>query len=125
MVTVRFITHQMQTVNQMYALRFLRGFAEASANPCIHFMLGSFYKKSELGRRSAFFIISGVISQAISSFIMNGLNSSLNGRLGLPAYKWLFVIYFVIGIPIAIRAFLLYLSLLIKKQRLFIWIKQA
>lgn len=94
-----------KTVNQMYALRFLCGFAEASANPCIHFMLGSFYKKSELGRRSAFFIISGVISQAISSFIMNGLNSSLNGRLGLPAYKWLFVIDFVIGIPIVIWGF--------------------
>lgn len=89
-----------KTVEQMYGLRFLCGFAEASANPCIHFLLGSIYKKSELGRRSAFFIISGVISQAISSFIMNGLNSSLDGKQGLPAYKWLFIIDFLIGIPI-------------------------
>lgn len=93
------------TVEQMYGLRFLCGFAEASANPCIHFLLGSFYKKSELGRRSAFFIISGVISQAISSFIMNGLNSSLDGKQGLPAYKWLFIIDFLIGMPIVAWGF--------------------
>lgn len=91
-----------KTVEQMYGLRFLCGFAEASANPCIHFLLGSFYKKSELGRRSAFFIISGVISQAISSFIMNGLNSSLDGKQGLPAYKWLFIIDFFIAVPIVV-----------------------
>lgn len=89
-------------VEQMYALRFFCGFAESSANPCIHFLLGSFYKKSELGRRSAFFIISGVISQAISSFIMNGLNKSLDGKNGLPAWRWLFIIDFLIGIPIVI-----------------------
>ncbi|ODV82615.1 hypothetical protein CANARDRAFT_204857 [[Candida] arabinofermentans NRRL YB-2248] len=90
------------TVEQMYALRFCCGFMEASANPCIHFILGSFYRKSELGRRSAFFVISGVVSQAISGFIMNGLNSSLDGRNGLPSYKWLFIIDFVIGIPIVL-----------------------
>ncbi|SCW03845.1 LAFE_0H00276g1_1 [Lachancea fermentati] len=89
-------------IEQMYALRFLCGFAESSANPCIHFLLGSFYKSSELGRRSAFFIISGVISQAISSFIMNGLDHSLDGKQGLPAWKWLFIIDFVIGMPIVV-----------------------
>lgn len=87
-------------VEQIYALRFLMGFFESSANPATHFLIGAWYKKSEILRRSAFFVISGVIGQAISGFIQGGLYQHMNGVRGLSAWRWLFIFDAILGIPV-------------------------
>lgn len=40
----------MRNTNQLYAFRFLVGFFESSWFPCMLFIMGSWYTKTELGR---------------------------------------------------------------------------
>lgn len=89
-------------VEQVYALRFLMGLFEASAFPCTMFVIGAFYKKSELMRRSGFFVISGIIGQATSGFIQGGLYQNMDGVKGLSAWRWLFIFDAILGCPVII-----------------------
>lgn len=89
-------------VEPIYALRFLMGLFESSANPSVHFLIGHWYKKSEILRRSAYFVISGVIGQAISGFIQGGLYQNMDGVRGIAAWRWLFIFDAILGLPVII-----------------------
>lgn len=99
-------TFKAKTMNHVCVLRFFVGLFESSANPCTHYLLGCIYRKGELMRRSGFFVISGVIGQATSSYIQSGLYSDMNGVSGLRAWQWLFIFDFIIGIPVVIWGFI-------------------
>ncbi|KAK8187395.1 major facilitator superfamily domain-containing protein [Phyllosticta capitalensis] len=64
--------------------------------------IGSWYRASELGRRSAFFVISGVLGQMFSGYLQSGLYTGMNGVGGLSAWRWLFIFDFVLAVPVAI-----------------------
>ncbi|KAJ5226062.1 pantothenate transporter [Penicillium chermesinum] len=66
------------------------------------FILGSWYKKSELGMRTAVFCIFGHIGTMAGGWIQAGLLHTLQGRGGLPAWKWIFIIVSVMTIPVAL-----------------------
>ncbi|KAG7747975.1 hypothetical protein KL912_002652 [Ogataea haglerorum] len=90
----------------IYALRFLIGLFESSCNPGTHYMIGCWYKKREIMRRSNFFVLAGIIGQATSSYIQSGLQSSMNGKRGLAAWQWMFIIDALIGAPVIIYGYL-------------------
>lgn len=93
------------TAEQFYALRFCIGLFESAANPGIHYVLGCWYKKSELARRSSLFVMSGVLGQMFSGYLQSALYSGMQGKGGLAAWRWLFIFDFMLAIPIAIYGF--------------------
>ncbi|OBZ66170.1 Pantothenate transporter liz1 [Grifola frondosa] len=74
----------------LVAVRFLVGLAESTFYPAIQYVIGSWYKGDELGKRACIF---------------HGAYNGLNGVHGLAGWKWLFIIDGVITIPIAVLGF--------------------
>ena len=66
------------------------------------FILGSWYKKSELGIRAAVFCVLGQLGTMSGSWIQAGLLATLAGKGGLPAWKWIFIIVSVMTVPVAL-----------------------
>ncbi|KAH7350082.1 permease of the major facilitator superfamily [Plectosphaerella cucumerina] len=94
--------YKCNTAPQFYVMRFFIGFWESSAWPGIHYLLGAWYLKSEIGRRSALFVISSILGQMFSGYLQAALFSGMDGKLGLAAWRWLFIFDFIIGIPVII-----------------------
>ncbi|GJJ11500.1 hypothetical protein Clacol_005733 [Clathrus columnatus] len=80
----------------IYGIRFLQGLAESSTFVGTHYILGSWYKPGELGKRSGIFTCSGLIGTLFS------------GLLQAAVYQWLFIIDSVITFPIALYGFLVF-----------------
>ncbi len=66
------------------------------------FILGSWYKKSELGIRAAVFCVFGHVGSMAGGWIQAGLLQTLAGKGGLPAWKWIFIIVSVMTVPVAL-----------------------
>jgi len=79
-----------------YGIRFLLGIAEAGFFPGIIFYLTLWYPSRLRSTRTALFVsaiaVSGVLGNPISGLILD----ALSGKLGLPGWKWLFLVE---GIP--------------------------
>lgn len=93
------------TAGQFYALRFCIGLFESAAWPGIQYVLGCWYRKSELARRSALFVVSGVLGQMFSGYLQAALFSGMQGKGGMPAWRWLFIFDFLLAIPVALYGF--------------------
>lgn len=78
--------YKCNTAAQFYALRFCIGLFESAAWPGITYTLGCWYRKSELARRSALFVISGVLGQMFSGYLQAALYTGMGGRGGLSAW---------------------------------------
>ncbi|KAF2086297.1 MFS general substrate transporter, partial [Saccharata proteae CBS 121410] len=93
---------KVQNAAQIYALRFFVGMFESAALPGLHYVIGSWYRRLELGRRSGLFVISGVLGQMFSGYLQSALYSGMNGRGGLSAWRWLFIFDFILAVPVAL-----------------------
>lgn len=94
--------YKCQTAPQFYALRFCIGLFESAAWPGITWTLGCWYRKSELSRRSALFVVSGVLGQMFSGYLQAALYSGMEGKGGMSAWRWLFIFDFILAVPVAI-----------------------
>ncbi|KAK8118309.1 Pantothenate transporter liz1 [Apiospora kogelbergensis] len=94
--------YKCNTASEFYAMRFCIGLFESAAWPGIEFTLGSWYRKSELARRSALFVISGVLGQMFSGYLQAALYSGMEGHGGMSAWRWLFIFDFILAIPVAV-----------------------
>ncbi|KAJ3575155.1 hypothetical protein NP233_g1289 [Leucocoprinus birnbaumii] len=92
----------------VYAIRFFQGMAESSTFVGTHYILGSWYKSAELGKRSGIFTSSGLIGTLFSGILQAAVYKHLNGRSGLTGWRWLFIIDGIITLPIAIYGFLIF-----------------
>ncbi|KAG8717245.1 hypothetical protein FRC08_007907 [Ceratobasidium sp. 394] len=97
-----------KTPGQLYAVRFLQALAESSTFSGAHWLLGSWYKDSELGKRSALFACFAQIGSLFSGFMQGAIYSSLNGNLGKSGWQWTFIIDGVIAIAIALYGALVF-----------------
>lgn len=97
---------------QFYVLRFFIGVFESAAWPGVMYCLGSWYRKSELARRSGLFVMSGVIGQMFSGYLQAALFTGMHGKGGMSAWRWLFVFDFILAIPVAAYGFVSSLFLL-------------
>ncbi|KAH8422532.1 uncharacterized protein LDX57_000286 [Aspergillus melleus] len=96
------------TASEFYALRFCIGLFESAAWPGIQYVLGCWYKKSEIARRSGLFVMSGVLGQMFSGYLQAALYTGMEGKHGMPAWRWLFIFDFLLAIPVAIYGFFFY-----------------
>ncbi len=74
-----------------YALRFLLGLAEAGFFPGIVWYLGRWFPERERARAMSWFMIAIPLAGAIGGPV-GGALLSLNGRLGLAGWRWLFLV---------------------------------
>ncbi|KAL4241411.1 MFS transporter superfamily protein [Abortiporus biennis] len=103
-----FCSSVVKNVEQIYAIRFFQGIAESSTFVGTHYILGSWYKPGELGKRSGIFTISGLIGTLFSGVLQAAVYKNLNGRAGRSGWRWLFIIDGVITLPIALYGFLIF-----------------
>ncbi|KAM3523112.1 hypothetical protein NHJ13051_005292 [Beauveria bassiana] len=89
---------------QIYVLRFFIGLAESTFYPGMQYIIGSWYQKSELGKRSCIFHASSAIGSMFSAYLMAAVYH-LDGVHGFKGWQWLFIINTVISLPIAISGF--------------------
>ncbi|KAK8875041.1 MFS general substrate transporter [Apiospora arundinis] len=90
-------TYAITNMNQLYPIRFIIGFLEGSCFVGIQYVLGSWYKRTELGKRTAIFACAAYVGTMISSAVL----ASLDGKNGISAWRWVFIIDGIITIVIA------------------------
>lgn len=96
------------TASQFYALRFCIGLFESAAWPGIQYVLGCWYRKSELASRSGLFVMSGVLGQMFSGYLQSALFKGMQGKGGLAAWRWLFIFDFILAIPVILYGYAFY-----------------
>ncbi|KAF6749945.1 MFS general substrate transporter [Ephemerocybe angulata] len=84
--------------------RFFLGFIEAAFFPGAVFLLSKWYKREELGLRTAILYVGNLSSNAFGALMASGILSGMEGKLGHAAWRWLFYIEGGITIAIAIIA---------------------
>ncbi|KAJ4417039.1 hypothetical protein N0V82_006393 [Gnomoniopsis sp. IMI 355080] len=101
-------TYAVKDVNQLYPIRFFVGFLEASTFVGIQYVLGSWYKKTELGKRTAIFACAAYVGSMISGYLQSAVLAGLDGKNGLAAWRWVFIIDGIITIAVAIFGFIVF-----------------
>ncbi|EME85510.1 uncharacterized protein MYCFIDRAFT_88541 [Pseudocercospora fijiensis CIRAD86] len=89
----------------LVVIRFFLGFVEAAYFPGCLFFLSCWYTRKELAFRSAVLYSGSLISGAFAGLIAAGITDGMDRKLGLPAWKWLFIIEGAVTIVIAIVCF--------------------
>ncbi|KAJ4466499.1 MFS general substrate transporter [Lentinula aciculospora] len=86
--------------------RFFLGFVEAAFFPGALFLLSKacWYKREEIGRRTAILYCGNLISNAFGSLMASGILSGMQGTLGHAAWRWLFYIEGALTVSVAICA---------------------
>ena len=94
-----------QTWQAIAGLRFLLGILEASFAPGVLFLLSSWYKRSELGRRYSLYYAAVAISGIFGGLIAGGLLQTLDGARGIAGWRWLFIVEGSATCVVALLAF--------------------
>ncbi|KAL2838973.1 major facilitator superfamily domain-containing protein [Aspergillus pseudoustus] len=94
------------TVTQLYVLRFFIGLAESGFYPGMSYLIGSWYRKDEIAKRSGIFNASSAVATMFSGYLMTGM-IGLDGKHGFKGWQWLFIMDGVISLPIAVASIFL------------------
>ena len=108
------------TATQIYVVRFLVGLAESAFYPGMQYVIGSWYRKDELAKRSCIFHTSSALGTMFSGYLMAAVYH-LGGKGGYKGWQWyeswssgfrynanhdrLFIVDGIISLPIAIAGF--------------------
>ncbi|KAE8147460.1 MFS general substrate transporter [Aspergillus avenaceus] len=85
----------------LVVIRFLLGFVEAAYFPGCLYFLSAWYTRKELGFRTAALYAGSLLSGAFSGLIAAGITDNMEGKGGLRAWRWLFIIEGAITIAVA------------------------
>lgn len=92
---------------QVIVIRFFVGLVESIFYPAAHFLIGSWYKPSELGKRACIFHASSAAAGMFSGYLQAAVYKGLNGALGKAGWQWLFIMDGIISLPICLVGFFL------------------
>ncbi|CUM66646.1 uncharacterized protein PRCAT00004321001 [Priceomyces carsonii] len=96
---------KIENYRQLYALRFCIGLLSSFFFPTVQFILGSWYKKSEIVIRSAIYFVASQAGSMATGYIQTAAYSHLSGKAGLKGWQWLYVLAFIIAVPISAYGF--------------------
>lgn len=88
-----------KNVETVFALRFLVGLLESGFAVGVITVMGSWYTKRELGKRIAIFYSASYAAQMFSGYLQAGIYRGMEGHLGWPGWRWLFIFCGVISLP--------------------------
>lgn len=74
----------------------------------MHFVLGSWYRTDELGRRGGTFYVGLTLGTMTASLLQAAATRYLDGVHGLPGWRWLFIINAIITLPLAFVGYFLW-----------------
>ncbi|KAF7330168.1 Pantothenate transporter Liz1 [Mycena venus] len=85
-------------------------FAQAGARefaffPCLLYLMGSWYTKTELAKRLAIFHLTGSVGTAMSGYLQAAIYNNLNGHGGLAGWRWLYIICGCMTVPCGLLLF--------------------
>ncbi|EGO19879.1 hypothetical protein SERLADRAFT_453200 [Serpula lacrymans var. lacrymans S7.9] len=84
--------------------RFFLGFVEAAFFPGSLFLISKWYKRKEVGLRTALLYCGNIISNAFGALVASGILDGMQGKLGDAAWRWLFYIEGSLTVFVAICA---------------------
>ncbi|KAH8695134.1 pantothenate transporter [Talaromyces proteolyticus] len=99
-----FALSRANSARQFYILRFFIGLAESTFYPGMQYIVGSWYRKDELAKRSCIFHTSSGIGSMFSGYLMASVYH-LHGKGGFKGWQWLFIVDGIISLPVAIAGF--------------------
>ncbi|KAK1830679.1 major facilitator superfamily domain-containing protein [Podospora conica] len=105
---------------QLYAFRFLVGLFEASFSPVVLYVIGGWYTKTELAKRTTLFQITAPLGAAFSGYLQAAVYEGLDGRNGLAGWRWLYIICGVMTVPVGIATFFFFPDTPYKKKPWFL-----
>lgn len=88
-------------LNGIYAIRFFIGLTESGYFPGLEYLIGSWYSRKELSKRSTFFACAGTAAGLISGPLQQSILDSKWAQKGWEPFQWMFIIDAVISAPIA------------------------
>ncbi|KAK7920152.1 MFS general substrate transporter [Apiospora marii] len=88
----------------LVAARFMLGFAEAPFFPGAVFLMSSWYTRSEMAHRIAWFYSGSSLANSFGGLIGAGVLGNLNGAHGIAGWRWLFIIEGSITVAAAISS---------------------
>ncbi|KAI1378852.1 major facilitator superfamily domain-containing protein [Hypoxylon crocopeplum] len=91
-----------KTSGHLLVGRFFLGFIEAGVFPGSLYLLTCWYKKEEVGKRFSIFYTSGCIAPALGGIMAGAILSRLEGAMGWPGWRWLFLIEGVVTVGFAV-----------------------
>lgn len=97
-----------QNLTQLYVCRFFLGGCETVAFTGLIYIIGSWYRRGEIGVRISLYTIASPLGGMISGYLQVATYTNLNGTHGLEGWRWLFVVCFCITIPCAIIGFVFF-----------------
>lgn len=92
------------TAPQIYVLRFFIGLVESGFYPGMQYVIGSWYWKDELAKRSCIFHTSSAIASMFSGYLMAAVYH-LSGKGGFKGWQWLSIVDGIISLPIALSGY--------------------
>ncbi len=94
--------------SDLCAIRVFQGVIEASTYSGTQYIIGSWYKGPEIGKRTGLFAASGMAGTMFSGIMMTALHTTMEGKHGLPGWKWLYIILGALTVPIGIFGFIMF-----------------
>lgn len=102
------LQYRAQSYSEIMAYRFLVSIFEASYFPGVHFVLGSWYKSDEIGRRGGTFYVGLTLGTLTASLLQAAATTYLDGHNGLAGWRWLFIINAIITLPLAFLGYFIW-----------------
>ncbi|KAF4875258.1 putative transporter SEO1 [Colletotrichum siamense] len=97
-----------KNVEAIYALRFFVGLFECCSFTGTIYVIGSWYKKTEVARRIALFFISSPLGTMFAGYLQAAAYTNLSGVHGMSGWRWLFIIDGIITLGIAFFGFVIF-----------------
>ncbi|CAK7201604.1 hypothetical protein SEUCBS139899_004312 [Sporothrix eucalyptigena] len=104
------LQYRAASFGELAAYRFMTGLFESAFFTSIHYVLGSWYRTDELGRRAGIFYIATCLGTMTTGFLASGIIEHLDGAHGLAGWRWLYIICSVLTFPIGIFGFVFFSS---------------
>ncbi|KAH8590573.1 major facilitator superfamily domain-containing protein [Bisporella sp. PMI_857] len=95
------LQYRAQSYSEIMAYRFLVSIFEASYFPGVHFVLGSWYRSDEIGRRGGIFYVGLTLGTMTAGLLQAAAMRHLDGVHGLPGWRWNFIVNAIITLPLA------------------------
>ncbi|KAL4744702.1 hypothetical protein BDW72DRAFT_208810 [Aspergillus terricola var. indicus] len=105
---------------EIMAYRFMVSIFEACYFPGVHYVLGSWYKSNEIGRRGGAFYVGLTLGYLTASLLQSATLDNLDGVHGLAGWRWLFIVNAIITLPLAVIGCFIYPGTIDKPNRLVI-----
>ncbi|SMR53685.1 unnamed protein product [Zymoseptoria tritici ST99CH_3D1] len=99
-------TARCRTASQLYWIRFFVGLLESGFYPGLQFIIGTWYRKDELAKRSSIFQCFAPLATIFSAFLMSGVYK-LDGVGGYRGWQWLFIVDGLLSLPVALVGFVM------------------